>query len=1046
MTMKVLRRLINLGFFTLLPCCCFGLSFEIGKGLNGLDTYSQNLKEDSVSVILLLDSATFSYEQAKFEDAISYASESYELSKRFPFEDYTIESMLLLARSYRSMHELDRSESTFKNAIKYYLKAITTLESAGSSLLLPQVYIEYGNFYSSRDIPKLTIENYEKALQMIRGGNDIGLQISLLHQTAELQSRLDGFGESIENYQQLAKIYLDLNLTVEYIETISTLSALYLKVDDFDNALSSAKKVLAFYKNHDNLQEQISYLNYIGKISYDAGNNYQAKNAFVEYFELLKNDTLVLNQEIKSLRYIQTLITVGDIYKWSTDNGYLSDYELAIRHFNKAQKYCNFEKNPGLVSEILHKTGEIYFARKDFKTCITYFDLALYYAHREGDVETISENYILLARAYDAIDRWQEAAKNYELYASYTDSVILQKETQRQLINTLSINQRSDNLRIEETLNRIEELERQELTLAEKEMRNATLERELEIFKRDVDLKEALLNNQKLAEDSARRNYLLAVQQMENERNYQKIEQLKSEREKQDLILKNQKTDQENKRQQIKILEQKNSLARSRQAYYVLSIVLISLVLFFIIVVYIQKRRANSVLKTRNAKIEQQSRKLREAYQNLELLSTIGRDITSSLIIEEIIQTVYANLNALIDASVFGIGVYDRKKNVLVFPGVIERNERLSNISINLDQPNSLAAACMLQQKEILINNYYAEYDQYIQPEVGPYPGDGNSTSIIYLPLTIGPKKLGVLTAQSFSENAYEDYDINIARNIAIYTRIALENANVYKELEKQSKNLIKANRSIKEQNKLIEEQCHQLLIINEEKNNLMKILAHDLRNPLATAMSMTEFVRYEKGNLSAEQYQASEIIWRGLNRMNDMIRKILDIKAAESQNVLLEVDQINVNDILEPLEKAFSAEAGQKHIKLHFLSESDELFIMADRNYFNQVMENLISNAIKFSNRNTKIYVVLSDSNEHVRVTVQDEGPGIPTDELPKLFRKYQKLSTRPTAGEQSIGLGLSIVKKYVEVMKGRVWCESQVGVGTKFMVEFKKEAISVA
>jgi signal transduction histidine kinase len=208
----------------------------------------------------------------------------------------------------------------------------------------------------------------------------------------------------------------------------------------------------------------------------------------------------------------------------------------------------------------------------------------------------------------------------------------------------------------------------------------------------------------------------------------------------------------------------------------------------------------------------------------------------------------------------------------------------------------------------------------------------------------------------------------------------------------------------------------------------------------------MTELVRFEKGNLSAEQYQASEIIWRGLNRMNDMIRKILDIKAAESQNVLLEFGQINVNEILDPLENAFSAEAGQKRIKLHFLSESDELYIQADRNYFNQVIENLVSNAIKFSSSDSNIYIVLSDNDEHVRVTVQDEGPGIPTEELPKLFRKYQKLSTRPTAGEQSIGLGLSIVKKYVEVMKGRVWCESQVGVGSKFIVEFRKEAISVA
>jgi signal transduction histidine kinase/tetratricopeptide (TPR) repeat protein len=1044
--MKVLKQLSYLIFLSLLPFLGFGIDLDMGKNLSVLDTYSKKLKGDSISIVQLLDSANSAYGHGQFREAIRSANKSFELSKKLPHEEYAIESMLLLARCYKSIHLQEETESAFNNALKYYLKTITVLESAGSRLLLPQVYIEYGDFYSSLNIPKLTVENYEKALKIIINSDNLWLQQNLLRRIAQLQFELDNFDASIENYNQLADICNDLKQEEEYIEVLKTLSGLYLAVEDFDNALSKAKEVLAYYKRQNNIHEQITYLNFIGEISYEAGNNYQAKNSFVEYFELLKQDTSILNQEIRSLRYIRTLITVGDIYKWSTDNGYLSDYELAIRHFNKAQKYINFEMNPGLVANILSKTGEIYFALEDFKTCITYFDLALHYARRAGDMETTTHNYIMLARAYDEIDKWKEAAMHYELHAAYKDSLIIQNEKQRQLINTMTINQRSDNLRVEETLNRIEELERQELTLAEKELRNATLERELEIFKRDVELKEALLNNQKLAEDSARRNYQLAVQQLENERNYQKIKQLKTEREKQDLILENQEADQENKRQQIKILEQENTLAKSRQAYYVLSIVLISLVLFFIIVVYIQKRRANSVLKIQNKKIEQQSEKLKEAYQNLELLSTIGRDITSSLIIEEIIQTVYANLNTLMDASVFGIGVYDEKSNVLDFPGVIERNERLNNIRINLNRPDTLAAACMIHQKEILINNYYHEYDQYIQPEDKPYPGDGNSTSIIYMPLTIGTKKLGVLTAQSFSENAYNEYHINIVRNIAIHTKIALENASVYKELEKQSKNLLKANRNIKEQNKLIEEQYQQLLNINEEKNILMKILAHDLRNPLSTAMSMTELVRFEKGNLSAEQYQASEIIWRGLNRMNDMIRKILDIKAVESQNVLLEFDHINVNEIIHPLENTFAAEAEQKNIKLHFLSEHDELFIRADRNYFNQVVENLVSNAIKFSRQDTSVYVALSDKNDHIRVTVQDEGPGIPAEELPQLFKKYQKLSTKPTAGEQSIGLGLSIVKKYVEVMNGQVWCESQVGVGTKFIVEFKKETVPVA
>ena len=331
-------------------------------------------------------------------------------------------------------------------------------------------------------------------------------------------------------------------------------------------------------------------------------------------------------------------------------------------------------------------------------------------------------------------------------------------------------------------------------------------------------------------------------------------------------------------------------------------------------------------------------------------------------------------------------------------------------------------------------------------PETTPNPGDGNSTSIVYFPLTVGNKKLGVLTVQSFEEAAFNDYSINIIRNIAIYTKIALENAHVYRKLEIQSLTLQEANKNIGKQNKLIEEQYQELVSINQEKNSLIKILAHDLRNPLATAMSMTELVRLEKENLSAEQYQASEIIWRGLNRMNDMIRKILDIKAIESQRIILDNEILNVTELFDPLGKVFAQEAERKNINLKFESECDEPLIKVDRNYLTQVLENLISNALKFSPSKRHICVQVVEDDDNIRLSVRDEGPGIPKDECQNLFKKYHKLSPRPTGGEQSIGLGLSIVKKYVEAMQGSIWCESEIGKGSEFFVEFKKESVAIA
>jgi signal transduction histidine kinase len=125
---------------------------------------------------------------------------------------------------------------------------------------------------------------------------------------------------------------------------------------------------------------------------------------------------------------------------------------------------------------------------------------------------------------------------------------------------------------------------------------------------------------------------------------------------------------------------------------------------------------------------------------------------------------------------------------------------------------------------------------------------------------------------------------------------------------------------------------------------------------------------------------------------------------------------------------------------KIGIVADLDEVSASLDRSLTVQIIDNLISNAIKFSNHNTKVNVTLKEEKQTIRFEIEDEGPGIMEEDKPRLFQKFQKLNAQPTGGESSSGLGLSIVKKYVEAMKGKVWCESEFGKGAKFIVEFKK------
>ena len=104
------------------------------------------------------------------------------------------------------------------------------------------------------------------------------------------------------------------------------------------------------------------------------------------------------------------------------------------------------------------------------------------------------------------------------------------------------------------------------------------------------------------------------------------------------------------------------------------------------------------------------------------------------------------------------------------------------------------------------------------------------------------------------------------------------------------------------------------------------------------------------------------------------------------------------------------------------------------------QVFENLISNAIKFSPPHKAVKVILAKDNGKARAEIIDEGPGLTEEDKKKVFGKFQRLSAKPTGGEHSTGLGLSIVKKYVEAMNGKVWCESEHGKGANFIVEFNR------
>ncbi len=248
-----------------------------------------------------------------------------------------------------------------------------------------------------------------------------------------------------------------------------------------------------------------------------------------------------------------------------------------------------------------------------------------------------------------------------------------------------------------------------------------------------------------------------------------------------------------------------------------------------------------------------------------------------------------------------------------------------------------------------------------------------------------------------------------------------------------------KTNQALAEKQNEIEQRNRELFKLNKDKNDLIKVLAHDLRAPIGKILGFTALVK-EGENLNSEQIEMLWTVERSSDELREMITKILDVESIESGKMDVQTQQLNANEILEQAIDTFQLAADQKGISLSQEVSEPDLMVKADKFYLPKIIENLISNALKFSLSGTIVRLSCQSENKKMIFIVSDEGPGFSDEDKEKVFKKYQHLSAKPTAGEPSTGLGLSIIKSYTELMGGEIEFESEQGKGTTFYVKLPK------
>ena len=402
---------------------------------------------------------------------------------------------------------------------------------------------------------------------------------------------------------------------------------------------------------------------------------------------------------------------------------------------------------------------------------------------------------------------------------------------------------------------------------------------------------------------------------------------------------------------------------------------------------------------------------LEAKFEETRELSRVTEKINAGLMLEEVLEHVYESFGSILPYDRIGFALIEENEGGETVVRARWARSEFDDVRINLGFSLPLAKTSlegvMESGRPRILNDleaYLADHPGSLSTRLAVEEGIRSSLTC---PLIALGKPIGFMFFSSRDTDTYRHAHVEIFLGIAGQLATIVEKSRLYEEL----------------------------LELNELKNKFLGIAAHDLRNPLAVFSGFTELLhKGSAGPLSPRQERMLDMMDQTAQRMLALINDLLDISVIESGRLELRKEVASISGILENCHAANDIIARDKEIELELEIEPGLPPAHLDPERINQILSNLVGNAIKFSPSGTVITLGVRSSGDVVEISVADQGPGIPEDELPKLFGEFQRGSTRATAGETSTGLGLAIAKRMVEAHGGTIRADSVVGRGSTF------------
>jgi signal transduction histidine kinase/tetratricopeptide (TPR) repeat protein len=313
---------------------------------------------------------------------------------------------------------------------------------------------------------------------------------------------------------------------------------------------------------------------------------------------------------------------------------------------------------------------------------------------------------------------------------------------------------------------------------------------------------------------------------------------------------------------------------------------------------------------------------------------------------------------------------------------------------------------------------------------------DESRLSEIAVPIILDSEVIGVIDSEHSKKKFFTKNHVRILKNISAVVSNRIDKLREIEVKEQLQNNILKVNESLEEK---VLERTSALNISNKEKDKILGILAHDVNNKLGGIASLLDII--QNYQLEAEENKeylqlASETCMGTI----DIIRDLLEYSKNIGEQKELYLEKVNFFEFVSSSVEMYKPKALKKSIKLNVIIPEKELEGHINKLKFSRVIDNLITNAIKFTSENGKIDIGLNDKENEILLSIRDSGIGIPEHLKEGIFTPFSKSGRPGTQNEQSNGLGLSIVKNIVESHKGKIWFESFVGKGTTFYISLPK------